>query len=177
MEQALTGLVGLLVGVLVNEYIRRRKRIEDYAAKVFEKRLDVYAALMGVIREAENDVNETLEDDSEPVDERCQQAFAAGLRVMEYCDQNSLFLNDEITVHCGAAFGGVTDIIPMEKGSERDEQVLRYRTMLGDAKAMIRAESGMTEIDRSFRAVSKANHSSAVIDYYRNAKAKRDSAH
>ena len=89
---------------------------------------------------------------------------------MEYCDRNSLFLNDEITVHCGATLVGVSDIVTMDEGSERGDQVSRFRSMLRDAKAMVRAESGMTEIDRSFRAVSKASHSSSVIDYYRKAK-------
>src|SRR5262249_54880994 len=148
MEQALIGLVGILVGVLVNEYIRRRKRVEEYAVKVFEKRLEVYAGLMAAIREAENEVNEVLGDDSEPAEERSQRSFVAGLHVMEFCDQNSLFLNDEITVHCGATFVSVPDIVSMEKGSERDVQVDRYRKMLGETKVMIRAESGMTEIER-----------------------------
>jgi len=176
MEQALIGLVGLLIGILLNEYFRHRNRVETYSSKVFERRLEVYEGLMKVIGEAESKVSDALENESVPLAERHQRAFEAGIGVMEYMDKHSLYLNDEITVHCGAAFVGVGDILEMPKGKKREGQIAQYRAMIGDVKRMIRAESGMSEIDRVFRTVTKAKHSSPVIDYYHKNKNEREHA-
>lgn len=170
MEQALIGILGLIVGIVLNEYFRRRNRIEAYSTKVFERRLEAYEGLMKAIRDAEGEVNEVLDDESLDAKERHEKTFEAGLRVMEYTDEHSLFLNDEIIVHCGAAFIGVDDILNMPNGKNRTEEIDRFRTMIGDAKKMIRVESGMSEIDQAFRSVTKAKHSSSVIDSYRKLK-------
>ena len=174
MEQALIALLGLLTGILLNEYFRRRNRIEAYSAKVFERRLEVYEGLMKAIREAESIINDLLEDKSLPKKDRHTIAFQAGLKVMEYTDEHSFYLNDEIIVHAGAAFVGVGDLIKMAKGNERDEAIGDFRKMLVTAKDMIRAESGMKEIDQAFRTVTKAKHTSPVIEYYRKLKQERD---
>lgn len=176
MEQALIGLVGLLIGILLNEHFRRRNRVEVYSTKVFEKRLEVYEGLLSAINNAETEVNDAIENEAEPLAKRQQKAFVAGLRVMEFADKYSLYLNDEITVHCGAAFVGVSDILEMKNGKKRKEAIDHYRTMVGDAKKMIRAESGMSEIDRTFRTVTKAKHSSPVIDFYRQKKREHEHA-
>jgi len=45
MVTALIGLMGVLVGVFLDEYFRRRSRIEIYSKGVFERRLSVYEEL------------------------------------------------------------------------------------------------------------------------------------
>jgi xanthosine utilization system XapX-like protein len=42
MGTALIGLLGVLVGISINEWLRKRNRIETYAARVFDKRLEIY---------------------------------------------------------------------------------------------------------------------------------------
>jgi len=95
---------------------------------------------------------------------------------MEYGDEHSFYLNDEVMVHCGATFVGVGDVLDMPKGKKREEKTERFQRMIRDAKKMIRSESGMSEIDRAFRSVTKAKHSSPVIDYYRKLKVEGEHA-
>lgn len=45
MEAAIIGLTGMLLGILLNELLRRRNRIEGYAVRVFDKRLEIYEGL------------------------------------------------------------------------------------------------------------------------------------
>lgn len=168
MEQALIGLVGLFIGILLNEYFRRRNRVEAYSSKVFERRLEVYEGLLAAIRKAEAEISSILDNESIPQDERQKMAFVAGLKVMEYMDAHSLYLNDEITVHCGAAFVGVADILDQREANKHQEMLRHYYEMLRSAKEMVRAESGMKAIDNAFRTVSNAKHSSPVIEYYRS---------
>ena len=35
-------ILGVLLGILINEYFRRNARIEKYSDKIFEKRLEIY---------------------------------------------------------------------------------------------------------------------------------------
>jgi hypothetical protein len=49
MEEALIGLLGVLVGLFVNEHFRKTNRIENYSSTVFEKRLKIYEELMAIV--------------------------------------------------------------------------------------------------------------------------------
>jgi len=52
MESAIVGCLGLLLGVVLGEFFRRRRRIEVYAQKVFEKRLEIHEELHALMRAA-----------------------------------------------------------------------------------------------------------------------------
>jgi hypothetical protein len=174
MEQALVGLVGLLIGILLTEYFRRRSRVEMYSSKVFERRLDAYEGLMTIMTEAGSAVGEVLGDESMPLEERRGKVVEAGLRVSRYMDEHLFYLNDEIMIHCGVTFVGVVDVLDLAEGKKREDAIDRFLGRLKNARDMIRAESGMSEIDRAFRAVTKAKHSGPVIDEYRRLKVKHE---
>jgi hypothetical protein len=42
MDSALIALIGVLIGILTNEYLRRNNRIEKYSEKLFDKKLEIY---------------------------------------------------------------------------------------------------------------------------------------
>ena len=62
MDGALIGLVGLLIGGLLNEHYRRKSRIEKYSSQVFEKRINIYEGLMSEIKLASSIINELIEN-------------------------------------------------------------------------------------------------------------------
>jgi len=45
MEEAVIGLLGVLLGIGLGEYLRRKRRLENYSSTVFEKRLALYEEL------------------------------------------------------------------------------------------------------------------------------------
>ena len=63
MTQALIGVLGVLVGIFVNELLRRNRRIEDYSTKIFEKRLQVYEELYSKLHECYEASGDALEGD------------------------------------------------------------------------------------------------------------------
>jgi hypothetical protein len=95
-----------------------------------------------------------------------KMAFAVGFEVMEYFDQHILYLNEEIMVHCGATFVSVVDIIEVEKGDEKEEEINRFQKKIAEAEKMIKAESGIERLNKLFKSITKAKHKSPVIDYY-----------
>ena len=56
----LVGIVGVLIGVLLNEMVRRRNRREAFAPKIFEKRLAAYEGLFDCVHECDREFAELL---------------------------------------------------------------------------------------------------------------------
>ncbi len=167
MTEALIGLAGILIGLLINEHFRKTNRIENYSSKVFDKRLEIYEKLMLLVHEKSSLVTELIEEITKDVaHEAC---FKAGLDVMEYCDINQLYLNEEIIVHIGATFVGTGDMIDADKESKKI-QLQNFRMSVLEAKEMIKAESGIEELNDLFKKITKAKHNSPIITYFREAK-------
>ena len=170
MTEALIGLAGILIGLFLNEYYRRTNRIENYSSRVFDKRLEIYEELMRLVHEKSSLVVEVIESDELSKEEAHSLCQPAGLDIMEYCDANQLYLNEEITVHIGAAFVGIADIIDSDNNEFKETELQRFRKSIGSAKQMIKAESGVEELNDLFKKITKAKHSSPVIEYFRDRK-------
>lgn len=86
--------------------------------------------------------------------------------LIQFIEDNSLYLDEELTVHCMALFIGVEDIHDAEKA---DKQALlnNYRQMRMDALRMIADDSGATEINRLFKAINKPTIDGPIIRYLR----------
>ena len=93
--------------------------------------------------------------------------MAATLKLMEYCDCHRLFLNEEITVHCGAVFSGAQDVFE-SVGEERQDSLEEFNRGVRQATRMIIAESGVEELNKLFRSVTKAKHRSGIIRYFQH---------
>lgn len=61
--ESLIGIIGVVVGVLLSELIRRRNRIEAYSINLFERKLPIYEKLSTLIKDASSDVNKILKDE------------------------------------------------------------------------------------------------------------------
>ena len=122
MTKALIGLAGILIGLLINEYYRRTNRIENYSSRVFDKRLEIYEELMRLVHEKSSLIVEVIENAELSKEEAHSICQPAGFDVMEYCDANQLYLNEEINVHIGATFVGVADIIDADDNEYRETQ-------------------------------------------------------
>ncbi|WP_417268550.1 hypothetical protein [Celeribacter baekdonensis] len=162
------GFVGLFVGAFVNEWLRRKNRREQFAQTVFEKRLKVYEELIEKISEGEKIVNSFLEAHLS-ADERHDLVSIAIHGVATYVDQNTLYLDEEIGMHCVALFMG-TEEIPDATDDNRKEMTANYHQMRKAAYQMIREDSGVAELDRLFKAVNRPLIDSPVIEYYRERK-------
>lgn len=170
MTDALIGLAGILIGLFINEHYRRTNRIENYSSRVFDKRLEIYEELMQLVHEKSLLVTEVIESTELSKDKAHSICQPAGLVIAEYCDANELYLNEEITVHIGATFVGVGDIIDSDDNEYKKTQIQKFRQSIGSARQMIKAESGIEELNELFKKITKAKHSSPVIEYFRELK-------
>ena len=96
MEKVAVGLLGVLLGILINEYFRRNARIEKYSDKIFEKRLEIYENFAKEISTANSVITELTNAEELSVEDKKEIAFQAGLKVVEYTDKYEFYLNEEI---------------------------------------------------------------------------------
>jgi hypothetical protein len=140
MPQAVLAIVSLLLGVALNEWIRRSNRIESYATSVFQKRFSVYEQLWEKLRSAKDVADAVIGDATLTTEQRHDVVSGVVLDIAKFCDDNSLYLNDEVTVHCCTVFMAVEDILP-EIGKKKREQMLsRFQTNFKKARDIIHAE-------------------------------------
>jgi len=170
METALIGLIGILLGIFVSEFIRRKNRIETYSNAVFEKRLNAYEGLFQLINESQSIGNEVINNLDYSEDERKDIWTQVILKVGNYCDNNALYLNEDIIVHSMASLMGIEEIAEINDINKKDNAIKMFEKSTRDAKIMIKKETGLSEIEKVYKKISKANPKSDIINYFEKLK-------
>ena len=163
------GIVGVVVGVLLNEFMRRRNRRELYAPKIFEKRLAAYEGLIEQIHQSSEVASEVIDSDDLTEEQRHDLISVVVHGMIEFIEKNRLYLDEDLTVHCMALFMGVEKIHDASE-SDRQELLDQYYHMRKEALRMAAEDSGVTEINRLFKAINKPTIDGALIRYFRKAK-------
>lgn len=165
MDTALIGLVGVLLGIIISEMVRRRHRIENYSSAVFEKRLQIQEELFRMVNCCDEVARDLIENDSYSKEERHEIVSSAILPIAKYCDDNELYISEELTVHCISLLMGVEDIFYIKSNKRKKQETDRFRKNFWNAKKMIRKETGIADLDKLFRSITRSKPSSPVIDY------------
>ena len=167
---ALIALAGVILGIFINEFFRRKNRVELFSKEVFQKRLSVYEELYEKMNKSSSISTEVIENSIYTKDERHEIWSAVVMEVAEFTDSNELYLNENIVVHCLASLMGVEDIYYIENPEEKKERLENLGESLVNAKKMIKAETGLEVLDKLFGSISKAKHESDIIAYFQERK-------
>lgn len=144
---SLIGLLGVMLGVLLNEGIRRSRRIETFSPKLFEKRLEKYEKLMALVQAGYEIASDVMTNPAHSNEERHSLISEAILAIAHLTDQEELYLDTDLSAHCVAAFMGAEDVLSITDLVERERAQQRVVEMYSEAKRMIREDSGIFEIE------------------------------
>ncbi len=161
------GICGVLLGVIVNEVFRRQRRIEAYTARLFDRRLNAYEGLMKHLYSASRVAADVMENPKYTAEERLDLISSAIHEIAAFTDRNELYLDRDLASHCVATFMGAEDIQGLSSGKERTDMKRDIWEQYGQARQMIREDSGIAKIERHFRTVAKPVLTSPVIDRIR----------
>ncbi|WP_285417886.1 hypothetical protein [Pseudomonas sp. efr-133-TYG-5] len=167
MEAALIGMIGVIIGIFFNEFIRRANRIESYAQKTFDKRLEIFNELYQRVSECGSLGQRVISEIELPSEERYELISDAIIEFAGWCDNHGLYLPEEVSLHCMTLLMGVEEIPDIEDENQKLERIKNFQTQLRYAKEMIRKESGIEDINKTFASMTKAKYSSPIIEYYR----------
>lgn len=169
MEQAsiaLVGILGITLGILVSEILRRKNRREQFAPEIFSKRLTAYEGLFEKIYLGNDIANEIIKSDKLNQTERHHLTSHLIGDIAEHADANMLYLDPDICAHSTALFMGIEDIYSLE-GSEKKEMLHHYYDMRKEALRMIKEDSGVAEINVLFTSINKPKLSGPIIERLR----------
>jgi hypothetical protein len=160
------GLIGVPLGVLLGEFVRRRNRSEQFAAAIFAKRLEAYEVLIALVDEGRAIAERVLSDPELSPGDRKALIGQALFPIAEHTDRSALYIDEELGVHCAALFMGVEDIPEMAE-TEKQAALANYRGQLQETRRMILEDSGVAKANKFFRAVHRPQITSPIIDYLR----------
>jgi hypothetical protein len=166
------GVIGALLGVLLNELVRRRNRRELYAPKIFEKRLAAYESLAELIESGSEVANAVIENPDLTAEQRHDLIGAVVISIAKSMDKNRLYIDEELGTHCAALFMGVEDIYGA-KGEERTKLLRHYHNLRREALRMIREDSGVAEINKLFRTINRPKIGGPIVEAIRELRHKR----
>lgn len=168
-------IVTFCVGFIVSEITRRINRAETINFQIFNKRLDVYSKLYSLLNKTYNDLNDLAEliksDNCSSIE---QNNFAsihwqAVAPLLEYLDNNALFISDELIVQCGTTFFPIDDYSEEGVAEYFDELGRGYKAIV----LMIKSESGLDKLNKNMKKILGYKHKSEVISYFNSIKKKQ----
>lgn len=164
METALVGLLGIVIGIFLNEIIRRRSRIESFAVQVFQRRLAVYEELYALVDRAQGFANKLFEDTDLDNKQRHAIWSAIVLEVAHFADANGLYLAEDVMLHCMMMLMGIEEIPELEDEKTRSAAKREFALNVKAAREMIAQESGMTEVNKLLRKIARPTHESDLVE-------------
>ena len=167
MNEALIGLIGLLLGALLVENFRRQGRIEIYSKETFQKRLNIYEELYEIITEIYSDANDIIENPNYSKEKRKELWSERIFKLANFLDKNTLYINEYIEVHCMCSIVGVEDIY-YENTRAKNKRVKDFREDYAKTKLMIKEETGLRAIEKLFSTISKPKYTSEHISSYKD---------
>jgi hypothetical protein len=156
------GIIGIILGVLLNEFLRRKNRREVYAIKIFEKRLAAYEGLAELIDEGSEIASDVVENTNLTGEQRNELISVAIGAIAKFVDRHRLYIDEELAVHCAALFMGVEDIQEAD-GEEREKRLKHYYYMRKEALRMIAEDSGVAELNKLFKAINRPRLDGPII--------------
>ena len=172
MGSALIGLVGVFIGILIAEYFRRSNRIENYSHAVFEKRLNIYETLYIKLNKIQCASTDIIENPKYSKEERLNEWSPVVLDLAEHLDQNKLYIDEDISIHCMLTVVGVEEIYDIRNNKKKKKEEQLFRNNINKAISMIKVETGLRKIDNLFKSITKAKHKSDFITEFNSAKKK-----
>ena len=161
---AIFGLIGIILGVILNEVFRRKSRVENFASIIFEKRLNIYEELFKKIQEANIIANDIISNPAYSEEQRNDIIFTAGLDIAEFCDENAFFIDSDLGAHCTALLlGDVERIYPLDDEAEKQRAIREYREYYMNTLRMIEEEAGVHQVKKLFKSISKPKLDSPII--------------
>jgi hypothetical protein len=160
------GMSGVIIGTLLNEFLRRTRRAEVYSSVIFTKRLEAYETLIQLLQLGSDLVDEAINSDSLSQAQRHALVSEAISPIAQHVDHNVLYINEELGARCIALFMGTEDIHDAPP-SEKPHLLREYYQMRKETYRMIGEDSGVAQINKLFHSINRPKITCPVIERIR----------
>ncbi|MCE5321683.1 hypothetical protein LLG46_00040 [bacterium] len=165
MESAWIGIIGVVIGLVINEFFRRSSRVEPYSQQLFAKRIEVYEDLFRITNNFSKVAAEVLENDDYTPEERKEIVDETVLAVAELCDQQAFYLDDRIVIQCVSALMGLEDIYYITDSNEKTHRTKQFYDNLTQTRQILKDCSGLSKIEELFQNIHGYRLDSEIIRF------------
>ncbi len=157
-------IITFFAGFIISEIIRRFNRAETFNIQVFNKRLEVYCGLYSKWTKTYNKMTEFVQniEGHNDIETLNKKHYQISLLLLNYLDDNALFISEELSVHCCAALLGFDDF----SKDDCENYLNELQTQNKIVTEMIKNESGLNMLNKNIRSIVKYKHKSEIISYY-----------
>lgn len=165
------GILGMLVGILVNEYFKRKDREALFSEAIFQKKLKIYEELFAKMHNASK-IGATITDEESLSKEKRHQIWSeVVLDVAGYTDKYELYINEEIAAHCMLTLIGIEDIYYLEKNKKKKE-ISKFHEGLKEVSNLIKEETGIKRLEKFLKKINEPKIRSSYIEAFKEIKNK-----
>lgn len=169
LSSSLIALTGVIIGILITEYYRRKNRESLYSKTIFSKKLEIYESLNEKMYNASELVAEIDENKELTKEEKERIWDETALDILAFTEKNDLYVNEDIAVHCMITLAGMKGIQDLSE-EDRKEQIIRFYDGIRAAKNLIREDTGLKRLDDFFNKINKPSLESNYIKAYKDIK-------
>lgn len=163
----LYAIAGVVLGVILNEFIRRNNRTEILNNQIFNRRLEEYIKLHDLLVNQYQMVLDLLDNFSDFNDEEKLEIISnIILPIVTFNDKKSFFLSEELILQTSTLFMGIED----SKDSDLEKLKIKIGNDYQKTMEMIKNESGIKKVNKNFKSILKYKHNSPIIEYYKKQK-------
>ena len=170
--EVVIGLLGIIIGIVLAEIIRRANRIESLNNQIFNVRLKAFIDLYRLMQDTYVEVSEFI-DNFKNYDQVIWNEMASKtiFSIVCFTDQNGFLISEQLKLQCCTLYMGLEDIDSKSIDSYRSELQEKHKNTI----IMIQNESGINRINKNLKGIIRFSHKSPVIEYYNllNKKEKR----
>ena len=161
--EVVIGLLGIVIGIVLAEFIRRTNRIESLNNQIFNERLKAFIDLYRLMQDTYVDVNEYI-DNFKKYDQELWTEMVSNtiFSIVVFTDQNGFLISEQLKLQCCTLYMGLEDIDIKSIDSYRTELQEKHKNTI----MMIQNESGINRINKKLKEIIRFNHKSPVIEYY-----------
>ena len=170
---AIIPALGVLAGVGLSEYFKRKDRESLFSEVIFKKKLKVYEELFYKLNKIGNKADEIVNDTSLSKKERHEIWSEIVLSFASFLDRNELYLNENIKLHAAISVVGVEEIPDMNE-EEKKDHMRDFNQDIRKAMEMIKEEIGIKRLDRFFGKLNKSDLESRWTEYVNEIKKEKE---
>ena len=168
--EVIIGLIGIIIGIVLTEFIRRTNRIESFNNQIFNERLKAFIDLYRLMQDTYVQVNEYIDNFNNYEHKIWNEIVSDTIfSIVRFTDENGFLISEQLKLQCCALYMGLEDIDSKSKDSYISELQEQHKNTI----IMIQNESGINQINKKIKDIIKHNHESPVIEYYNILKKKK----
>lgn len=168
--------LSVLAGVLLTWILTNRSKNRDFIAnEIMQKKINAYEGLYGLMQVVQTKLQNAFEqavqaEDRIRNDQLNDESFAEALNLMKFCDDNKLYLDEDLVIHIGAmcmiaASLKDVDISDKDYKTNIKKLAIKFNQDFNVGVELLKDYMGIKRLEKSFKKINKSTTKSEFIDY------------